>query len=1361
MIATTPSPSRLLRITAVTARWLLGVLIAAWLVFALSVAVLHGWIVPRIGEYRGALEAQASRAIGVPVRIGAIEARSQGLFPVVELRDVVLQDAQQREALRVARVVASVSPRSLWRLSFEQLYIEQVELDVRRDADGRLHVAGLDMSTETSGETRGADWFFSQREFVIENGTVRWTDERRGAEPLLLTDVRFVARNTTRRHQMRLDATPPEGWGERFSLRGRFRQPLLSVRSGNWQTWDGEIHAELPRIDVTRLGRYVALDARIREADGALRLWGDVRNGKPIGAAADLALARVNTSLGPQLEPLVLRQVTGRLAGRLDDEAVEFSTQALQFDTEDGLRWPGGNLWFRQVNARDRQPEAGSLRADRLDLAALALIANRLPLGEAVHGVLSSHAPRGLVEGIDASWQGPLEAPTRYQARGRAVDLSVAAQPGEAVAGDERPPVGTPGVRGATVDFDFRQDGGTATLSIAQGALELPGVFEEPVVPIDQLSTQIQWQREAGSIQLQMPELRFANADAEGQARLAWRTSDPATSRSGSRFPGVLDLQGRLSRADGTRVFRYLPLDIPKGTRDYVRDAVTQGRASTVDFKVKGDLWDMPFTDPRHGEFRIAAKVAGVQYAYVPHENGGRASHWPALVGASGELVFERAGMLVRNARGRIAGAPGVDVSRAEARIDDMSHHAPVLVVDAQASGPLGEVLHAGAPLLDGAREFVAQAQATGSADYRLKLEMPLEDMEKTKVRASVALGGNELRLAPAAPPLTQVRGTLDFTESGFSLAGVQGRLAGGEVRVEGRGRYAADSHDLSLRAQGTVSAEGLRAAHEAAWLTRLAQHASGQAAYEASFGLRDGVPEFAVTSSLQGLGLRLPAPLAKAEEESVPLQIEKKVLRREARGGQAPMVHDRLTARLGEAASAAYVRDISGEQARLLHGAIRVGQGVDALQTLPEHGVLASIEVPRLDVDAWRQLFDQTATPVAATGEAGDSAESWLPTLLAIRAQEFIVAGRTLHDVVMGGTREGTLWRANVDATELSGYAEYRVAQAGRLYARLARLKIAPSEATQVESLLDEQPDTLPALDIVVDDFELMGRRLGRAEIDAVNRGGPGREWRLNKLSLAAPEGTFTAQGSWAAAPGAAAREHGARRTAMRFELDIADAGGLLGRMGMPDVLQRGVGTLSGDVAWSGSPFSIDYPSLSGQLNLNVGSGQFLKADPGIAKLLGVLSLQALPRRLTLDFRDVFSTGFAFDFVRGDATIAHGIASTNNLQMKGVNAAALMDGSADIARETQNLRVVVVPEINAGTAALVATAINPAIGLGAFLAQMVLSRPLVAAATQEFMIEGTWADPTITKVPRRVLPALPQLPSLPVPGRSVTENTP
>ncbi|HEY0825364.1 MAG TPA: AsmA-like C-terminal region-containing protein, partial [Ramlibacter sp.] len=383
-----------------------------------------------------------------------------------------------------------------------------------------------------------------------------------------------------------------------------------------------------------------------------------------------------------------------------------------------------------------------------------------------------------------------------------------------------------------------------------------------------------------------------------------------------------------------------------------------------------------------------------------------------------------------------------------------------------------------------------------------------------------------------------------------------------------------------------------------------------------------------------------------------------------------------------------------------------------------------------------------------------------YLPTVLAVRAKELSVGGRTLRNVVVGGSRDGRVWRANVDADELNGYLEYRQPQstgAGRVYARLARLTIAASAATEVESFLEQQPASIPALDIVVEEFELKGRALGRLEIDAINRG-PGtvvreggiREWRLNKLSLGLPEATFTASGNWAAvgaqpvAPGGPRQPVGAnerRRTSMKFRLDIGDAGQLLNRLGMKDVVRRGRGQMEGVVSWDGSPLAFDYPTLTGNFHVNVESGQFLKADPGLAKLLGVLSLQSLPRRLTLDFRDVFSDGFAFDFVRGDVNIEQGIAATNNLQMKGVNAAVLMEGKADIARETQDLKVVVVPEINAGTASLVATVINPAIGLGTFLAQMFLRQPLIKAATQEFHVDGTWTDPRITRVSRSPAP--------------------
>lgn len=1362
MNASPPSPSRPLKAFAAFAKWSLGLLLLAWLVLVLAWGALHGWIVPRIGELRPDLEIEAGRVLGVPVRIAKITARSEGLIPSFELTDVVLLDPQGRPALRLPRVVAALSPRSLWNLGFEQLYIERPELEVRRAADGRIFIAGLDFSRTSDNEGRAADWFFQQTEFVIKGGTLRWVDEMRAAPPLALDDVDFVMRNGVRSHALRLDATPPAEWGERFSLRGLFHQPLLSTRHGRWQEWKGQVYGDFSRVDVSQLRRYANFGVEVSEGHGAIRAWADLDQGQLTGALADVVLADVSTRLGTDLAPLALESISGRLGGQRLAGGFEFETRDLQFRTRDSQRWPGGNLFVSWHEAEGARPAQGELRADRLDLFALSRIAGHLPLGAATHSALAAYAPKGLVESVQASWQGPLDAMQKYQARGRAVQLELAAQPAAVAASGAAARAGVPGIRGASVDFDFSQSGGKGRLRVERGAVEVPGVFEDPVIALDELSAELQWQIDGPAISGTVSNLKFNNADAQGEGRIGWKTGSAA----GSRFPGVLDLQATISRADGARVHRYLPLGVPKAAREYVRDSVLQGKASGARFRVKGDLRDFPFKDPRLGEFRVTADVRDVTFAFVPPRTGVAGTvTWPALTDLSGELIFERNGMQVKNAAGHFAGAPNLQV-KTDAQIPD--YRPAVVAVNGQVRGPLGEALAVvnGSPVNAFIGRALAKATGTGNADVRLKLELPVAALNRSKVQGSVVLPGNDIQITPDSPMLSRSRGTVAFTERGFTLSGAQARALGGDVRLEGGSRGmsgvalpATGDTTIQLRAQGTATAEGLRQARELGFVSRLARDASGSAAYNVTIGFRRGVSEIAVTSNLQGLALNLPPPLAKAADTVLPLRYENALTRESLNvpAGSTARLHDQLTAELGRVVSLVFVRELTEPEPRVVRGAIAAGLAPGESAALPEQGVTANINLANVNLDAWRNVLDRAAgasvdARPAPRAPPAAGASGYLPTVLAVRAKELTVEGRTLHNVVVGGSRDGQVWQANIDADELNGYAQYRQpagAGAGRVHARLARLSIAASAATQVESLLEQQPENLPALDIVVDDFELRGKKLGRLEIDAVNRGaiavardGGVREWRLNKLNLSMPEAVFTATGNWVALDAQAAPRPGPRpperrRTAMKFRLDIADSGLLLARFGMKDLVRRGKGRMEGQVAWLGSPLSLNYPTLDGSFYVNMEGGQFLKADPGLAKLLGVLSLQSLPRRLALDFRDVFSQGFAFDFLRGDVTIEDGIAATNNLQMKGVNAAVLMEGRADIARETQDLKVVVVPEINAGTASLVATVINPAIGLGSFLAQYFLRQPLIRAATQEFHIDGTWADPRITRVGR------------------------
>jgi uncharacterized protein YhdP len=246
-----------------------------------------------------------------------------------------------------------------------------------------------------------------------------------------------------------------------------------------------------------------------------------------------------------------------------------------------------------------------------------------------------------------------------------------------------------------------------------------------------------------------------------------------------------------------------------------------------------------------------------------------------------------------------------------------------------------------------------------------------------------------------------------------------------------------------------------------------------------------------------------------------------------------------------------------------------------------------------------------------------------------------------------------------------------------------------------------------------------------------------------MHRLNIANPDGTMRATGEWKRAPAGRQRE-----MQLDFAIEFVDAGKLLDRMGMPGMVSGGGGKLDGQIAWLGSPLSLDYSSLSGDLRLATTKGRFLKVDPGAARLLGVLSMQALPRVLSLDFSDVFSNGFAFDEIAGTASSSAGVLTTRDFRMIGPSASVMIEGSADLKQETQDLHVLVLPDVNAGSASLAyALLANPAIGLGTFVAQWILREPLSKAFAREYDVRGKWSDPQVGVHARPANAAVPTTP--------------
>jgi uncharacterized protein (TIGR02099 family) len=1328
------------------ARVAVALVLLVWSVLLIAWLVLQWAILPHIDAWRPQIERHVGQALGIEMRIGEIRVQSSGWVPALELRDLRLFDREGREALHLGRVSTALAPQSLLalRLRFDQVLIDGATLDLRRDASGRLHVAGLDWGgSDDADGTRLRDWFFEQHEFVIRDAQVRWTDEQRGSPALLLTQVALVVRNGLRGHALRLDATPPPAWGERFSLRGRFTQPLLA-RSGDLQRWNGTLYAELPHADVAELRHHLSLPFDLSEGDGALRAWVEVTQGVPRQASLDLALRAVSMRLDKKLDALVFEQVQGRFEAERDAEGVNLRTQGLGFITGDGLRWPGGPLklaWRQKQDLHDLQLSGqpvtgGEFSAERLDLDMMARTAARLPLGEAVRKLLRAVAPQGIVESISGHWDGALDAPLAYQvdARLSALGLEGAAVP---AAPGTQPSPGRPGMRNAQLELSANERGGDARLQLKPGVLVFPGVWQEPAMAIDELDATLAWQivPEAGrlpKIEVKLKRARFANADMQGELEATWNTGGGEGVGPGGRYPGRLDFSGNLLRGRAASVARYLPLGIPQAARDYVRRSVLGGTVASARFKVKGDLWEFPFYKSRDGEFRITARAQDVDYAYLPSKPGGAVqaaaeSPWPGFGQVSGEIEFDRLAMSFRDVQARLWGYALRDV---HGGIKDLSDARPVLSVEGQGQGPAADLLRYlhSTPLGGWIGPAIDPVSATGTSALQLALSIPLHQASQSGVRGHVQLNGNDLRIRPDAPPLLGVKGRVDFTQQSFSIQSASVRVLGGEATIEG-----GTSPDGALRfsMQGVASAEALRTVPGFAALSHAASLMRGQAAYRASLGIVKGWPEFTLSSNLVGLQLDLPPPLSKAAGTSWPLLYQSTLAADSLGAGGRPS--DSLRVELGDMLKAQYTRDLSGTQAKVVRGAIALFDSLPAQAA----GVQANLNLGRVNVDAWQALF--TGSRADAIGDAG--AQAYLPQALNLRADELRAGTRRLTNLVATLQRQDgpsdTLWRAKVGADQLSGAIDYRhahdAALPGRLSARLARLSLPPTDVASVEELLSQPPASMPALDIVVDDFELRGKKLGRLEVEAVNRALPGRagarEWQLDKLNLITPEARLSATGQWSAL--------GTRRMALNFKLDLADSGAFAERLGAGKVLRGGKGLVQGRLSWAGSPLTLDYPSLEGKLNLALESGQILQVDPGSARLLGVFSLQALPRRLMLDFRDVFQEGFAFDNVGGDMLVEKGVATTNNLRIRGVQAIVLMDGSADLLRETQDLQVLVVPNLDAGGAALAYVVIHPAIGLGTLLAQWVLREPLMLAGTREFHVTGPWGAPNVQRIER------------------------
>ena len=1327
-----------------------------YFLFAVLFLLLRYAILPNIDVYKPDIERAASRALHNQVTIARVYASWRGLNPNLYLGDVLVRDRAGNRLLALPSVSATLSWWSAAALEprFETLEVNRPELDVRRGADGALVVAGVRLDPNKKDEGGGgADWLLRQREIVIREGRLAWTDQLRQTATLDLTQVTLVLQNHWTAHRFALRATPPAGAGDPLDLRARFSHPAFGARPSDAARWKGEVYVDLRNTDLAAWRPYVSYPFTLQQGRGSLRAWLGVDHARLASFTADLALANVSARLGDGAPPLELARMSGRLSasetipagsdgGKPTFGALghQVSVTGFSVTTREGVVLPSATLSHTWRPATRTTPERFEVHAAQVELAPLAALAAQMPIQPAQRELLLELAPRGRLVDADVAWNGQLPHISGYRVRGTVQGLGIAplaARPAVAAADGKpaqpaRPAV--PGFTNLTGNIDASDHGGSVNIASDKLALALPAWFADPDLRFDTLGLRARWSYpQTDQLLVEIDGLDAVQGDLK--ATLSGTHLLPLKPGAG---PGTADLTGTVDNFSIASIGRWLPLATHEGLRDWLTGALQGGMLHDAHVRLRGDLAHFPFhsgnpQERARGEFRVAGRIENGRLEYAPghHADDGKSPVWPLAEQINGTIVFDRARMDIHADTARTL---GLALSNVQATIPELGAHDSTLEIDGTAAGPMQEFLRyvAASPVLDWIGRFTEDTRATGAARLGLKLHLPLADLPQAKVAGALQLLNDDLTLFPELPPVQGAQGRIEFTEHGVNLAGLGGTFLGGPLQVSGGTQR---EGGILVRLAGSATAEGMRNTPSLPSLQRVGAKLSGGARFGGTIGIKDRQLQIVIDSNLAGMGLDLPAPASKPAADALPLRF---ALTGQPTGSDG-VARDDIRITLGNLAAARYVRERQPHGAwTVLHGGI----GVNVPAPEPDGGMMINVNKKALNVDKWLAAAADIAGPAApaaaGTGApAPNMAQYVVPDAIAARAGELTIGERTLHDVVVGATHQNGAWQASIHSRQVSGWVTWDEAQGGqgvgKVTARLASLDIPESAASDVKDLLeanDGASATIPGLDIVADRFVLFNKQFGKLELVASNvQALAGREWRIDRLSLVNPDGQLHANGRWLTRD---ARSN----TALNFTLDIGDAGRLLDRLGFPGTLRHGKGQLAGDISWAGLPYSLDIPSLSGQIQMRVEDGQFLKQDPGAAKLLGVLSLQMLPRMLKLDFHDVFSEGLAFDGITANALISKGVVRTENLKMHGVAATVLMDGTADITNETTNLHVVVIPEFNLGTGPLVyGLAVNPVIGLGSFLAQLFLRAPVMKALTYQMQVTGPWKSPHIVKL--------------------------
>lgn len=1028
------------------------------IVIALCAAALEFYFLPNINQYKPDITKTLSKTLGQKVSIGDIETGWQGIQPKIHIKKIEIFDAQNRVALALNDVKTTLSWWSLVLLEprLASLTLDKPSLTVRRETDGTVYIAGINMGGPSKPEF--ANWLLKQSFIEIKDAKVSWLDAKRNAPPLILEHVKLSMVNSAWKaivgqHQINFSAIPNVGSSKPIKVNAT----LYGKDVSQIKNWQGSVYGLLEDADLAVWHPWIDYPVPLESGQGSTTIWLDFDDAHIKSITADVELDNLKAAISNTSKPANFKTLSSRIKWRSFSQGQALEALSIKMVTDNGVSVKNGSLKLTQTKLNNQPILAGEMVLDSLDLNTVQELASYLPLPANAMQTITHLNPQGKLSGLKLSWKGSQQQLDAFSLKSQFTGLGISA-------------IGhIPGFTNFSGEIDLNEQKGRIKVDTTQATMDFKQALRWPI-PTEKLSGEVSWKKTDEVYDVHVENLVIESVHIAGVIEADYQHRPDGNDK--------IDLNAKFDRANGQHAIFYYPTVMNKDTLHWLDTSILSGMGENVQVTVKGNVKEFPWPNNKNGLFQVKAKIKDGVLDY--------GTGWPKLEGLSLDMLFQGKRMELNATKGHFWGNQLVNT---KATIEDLDALHPVLNIKGNLEGPILDTIRFinNSPVLEVTEGFTDGLKTAGKGKLKLDLMIPLDNADATKVKGLYTIS-NGTMVSDDVPELTKINGVIEFTDTGLSAKNINAWAFGGPASIDissGANRL------INVNAKGNANVDTFKSLYPHPILDKL----HGKSDWQADINIKKSLVNLTVRSNLVGLDIDLPKPLQKASTDALPLKVVKT---------QNVDKQDILQISYGNLLSGKFLRV---EQA----GAYHIERGEIALNELAQlpnqSGIAIKGHINEFDADDWMTAKNDLSEKSSVQKKPLQFTQA------DISVGNLKVINRNFKQVNLKVSPTESGWNINTNSPDIKGNIQWLKKNNGKVIAKLKTLRVPSANSTIVNKNETEDVSQYPELDIHADEFILGDKKLGALEVIASQSN---ESWNIEKLNISAPNSKLSATGLW-----------------------------------------------------------------------------------------------------------------------------------------------------------------------------------------------------------------------------------------------------